>query len=74
MMTSKWVKLQDQPNYISNEKTVFLCKVLSITKEQRENKTRKWEDTNKNNEQLYSATKIPPAVSVNVSASAFCSK
>lgn len=73
-MTSKWDKLQDQAKYISNEKNVFSCEVLSIIKEQRERETRKWEDTSKNNEQLYSASEIPPAVSINVSVSAFCSK
>lgn len=73
-MTSEWDKLQDQAKYISNEKDVFSCEVLSIIKKQRERKTRKWEDTNKNNEQLYSAYQSSPAVSINVSASAFCSQ
>lgn len=53
--------MQDQDNYISNEKKkVFSCKALSIIKEQKEKKTRKWKDTNKNNEQLYSAYQKSP--------------
>lgn len=56
------------------KKNVFSCKALSIIKEQKEKKTRKWEDTNKNNEQLYPAYQNSPVVSVNGSTSAFCSK
>lgn len=59
-MTSEWDKLEDQAKYTSNEKNVFSCTVLSIIKEQREMETRKWEDTNKNNEQLYSAYQNSP--------------
>lgn len=53
--------MQDQDNYISNEKKkVFSCKALSIIKEQKEKKTRKWKDTNKNNEQfIFCLPKIP---------------
>ena len=65
--------MQDQANYVSNEKNVFSCKALSIIKRQKEKETKKWEDTNKNNERLYSAYPNSPAVSVNVSTSAFYS-
>lgn len=73
-MTSEWDKLQDEAKYINHEKNVFSCKVLSVIKEQRKKEQGNGKIQIKIMSNYILLTKIPPAVSINVSASAFCSK